>query len=44
MNQHDHEKKIAVSETAKELKPDELEKVSGGGQPVQLPKNEEKDR
>ena len=44
MDQRDQEQKIAVPESANELKPSDLEKVSGGRQPVQLPKNEEKDR
>ena len=44
MDQRDQKQKITVSESVKELKPDDLEKVSGGGQPVPLPKNEEKDR
>ena len=44
MDQRDQKQKITVSESVKELKPDDLEKVTGGGQPVQLPKNEEKDR
>ena len=44
MDQRNQEQKIAVPESVKELKTDELEKASGGGQPVQLPKNEEKDR
>ena len=44
MDQRDQKQKITVSETVKELKLDDLEKVTGGGQPVQLPKNEEKDR
>ena len=44
MDQHDQKQKITVSESVKELKPDDLEKVSGGRPPVKLPKNEEKDR
>ena len=44
MDQRDQEQKIAVPESVNELKPSDLEKVSGGGQPVTLPRNEEKDR
>ena len=44
MNQHDQENRTASTGSVTELKTDELEKVSGGGQPVQLPKKEEKDR
>ena len=44
MDQRNQENKVIVSEPAKELKPDEMEKVNGAGQPVVLPRNEEKDR
>ena len=45
MIQHDQKKKITVSEPEKELKPNELEKISGGRLvSLQIPKNEEKDR
>ena len=42
MDQHDQKQKITVSESVKELKPDDLDKISGGGQPVQLPRNDER--
>ena len=47
MNQRDQENKSVNPEEVKELRLDELEKVSGGGggnYEVPLPKNEEKDR
>ena len=44
MDQRNQENTIPVPESPVELHPDDLEKVCGAGEPVQLPKNEEKDR
>ncbi len=43
MDQREQKQKISVSDSVKELKPDDLEKITGGGQPVTIPKSEEKD-
>ena len=44
MDQRSQENRITDPESSVELKPEELEKVSGGGEPVPLPRNEEKGR
>ena len=44
MKKSEKENKPTVPETPRELTPEELDMVSGGGQPEVYPKSEESDR